>query len=377
MRFFVFLVFLLSLPVPSPARCETGPAEELARIEKELAEQKAEAATLEEKAQTTQQEIGQLQQRLIDATAALQKKQEDQGRLEDRLQKLEKETEGRAKALSNARQRLADFTSALLRLGREPPETFLLQSSLTSDHIHRVVLLRSLVPHLRAETLRIAAELNNLETLREVAAGQKKLVAAAGKNLEERQRNLDRLIQTRHDMLQQTAAEKEAVAEQMAALSAEARDLRQLIEKVSHRESLPKSAPKAPRKLTLKLPVAGRILRNFGSKDSYGVASHGLTLSAAPGSPVMAPLKGRVVFTGPFKGYGQIVIVQHGEGAHSLLGGFGRIDVSRGQKVETGEPLGVLPGKGKERPEIYFEWRQNGEPADPMAKTVSQDSLRR
>ena len=86
---------------------------------------------------------------------------------------------------------------------------------------------------------------------------------------------------------------------------------------------------------------------------------------------MVAPWDGSVVFTGPFKGYGQIVILQHRDGNHSFLAGLGRIDADKGQKVAKGEPLGILP-KSAGRPELYFEWRHNGEPVDPMAKSVSQ-----
>ncbi len=113
--------------------------------------------------------------------------------------------------------------------------------------------------------------------------------------------------------------------------------------------------------------MAGSIIRTFGSKDSDGITSHGLTFKTPLGAPVAAPASGRVVFAGPFRGYGQILILQHKGGYHSFLAGFGRIDAEMGQDVEAGEPLGVMPVKeSAEKPELYFEWRRNGEPVDPL-----------
>ena len=81
---------------------------------------------------------------------------------------------------------------------------------------------------------------------------------------------------------------------------------------------------------------------------------------------MVAPRAGRVVFVGPFRGYGQIMILQHANGYHSFLAGFGRIDAEMGQDVAAGEPLGVLPVKTGGRPELYFEWRHGEEPVDPI-----------
>jgi septal ring factor EnvC (AmiA/AmiB activator) len=78
-------------------------------------------------------------------------------------------------------------------------------------------------------------------------------------------------------------------------------------------------------------------------------------------------MDGKVVFAGPFRGYGQILILQHAGGYHSFLAGFGRIDAEMGQDVAKGEPLGVLPAKNGTKPELYFEWRRNNEAVDPTA----------
>lgn len=349
----------------APAWSEADSDEELSRVEKELAEQKAEAAALAQKEKATKEEIGKLQDQLIEATTALQNKQNDQEKLESKLQALEEETTKRTASLASARARLTELTGALVRLSRQPPETFLPRAAQTTTHIHRALLLKSLLPRLRAETQHISGELSKLEALRRVTSEQKKLVVAAGQNLEGQQRRLDVLIATRQESLQKTTAEKAVIAKQLASLSTEAKDLKQLLEKASQPQALLHKAPAASSPPDLKMPVAGRITRSYGSKDSYGVTSHGLTLSGAPGGPVVAPLNGRVVFAGSFRGYGEIVIIQHENNNHSFLAGFGRIDVDRGQSVTKGEPLGILPAKGKQRPEIYFEWRHNGEPVNP------------
>lgn len=367
-----FIICLLSasflVSFQEPLHAQT--AADLARIEKELADQKAAAQGLEKKEKATEAEIDGLRKKLISATSELQTKQTEQEDLAVRLSALEKETALRAGVLNESRTRLAALTSALLELSRVPPELFFLHETSPEEHVHRTILLKSLLPRLQEETTVIAQEIANFEELQNQTASQKKLLKAAQQNLEWQRHNLDQLVQTRQGYLQKTAEEKAALTKQLEGLSAEARDLRQLMEKVSNpswSRTVGKGVSgKAPSlKSGLRRPVAGQIIRDFGEKDDFGVTSEGVTFLAGAGSPIVAPQSGRVVFAGPFKGYGKIVILQHGSGLHSFLSGFSRIDAEMGQNIEAGEPLGVLPAKGEGKPELYFEWRKGSDPVDP------------
>jgi septal ring factor EnvC (AmiA/AmiB activator) len=311
---------------------------------------------------------------LIAATEALQDRQEELDRLEDKLKELEHSAAGQSDRLDASRRRLAQLAEALTRLSLRPPESFLFRDAPVEDHVRRAVLLRALLPRLKDETDRLAQDLGDLEESRKNLAEQRRLSAAARQNLARQRSGLDQLTQTRQGLLQKTAAEKAALAQRLAELANEAKDLKQLMEKVSH-----PVVPRGPQRLRagLKLPTAGKIVRAFGTRDEAGVTSHGLTLAAAPESPVVAPQDGRVAFAGPFRGYGRIIILQHDGGYHSFLAGLDRIDIEAGQKVAAGEPLGALPGKGESRPELYFEWRRGGEPVDPMIHGVAQRAGKR
>jgi septal ring factor EnvC (AmiA/AmiB activator) len=174
------------------------------------------------------------------------------------------------------------------------------------------------------------------------------------------------MIRMRQGMVQRTEAEKKEAEHQLVSLSQQANDLRQLLDKVTPRHGAHPAhfSTLAPGPL-LKAPIAGRVVKHYGERDADGVTSDGLMFAGLPGAPVVAPRAGRVVFAGPFKGFGQIVILQHEGGYHSLLAGFGRIDAEMAQNVEAGEPLGVLPVKSGAKPQLYFEWRRGDEPADP------------
>lgn len=120
-------------------------------------------------------------------------------------------------------------------------------------------------------------------------------------------------------------------------------------------------------------PVAGRIIARFGQGE--GVMSRGLVFAAPAGADVFAPHDGKIAYAGPFRGYGKVTLIDHGQGYHTLLTGLERIDVNVGDWVLGGEPVGALGkgvgvnavGGGSEAgaPKLYVEIRKNGEPVDP------------
>jgi septal ring factor EnvC (AmiA/AmiB activator) len=361
-------VFLLSLKAPSLAQT---PAD-LARVEKQLEEQKAAAQGLEKKETATAQELETLRDKLITAGQELQTKSNEQEELEDRLTALEKETERRTLSLNESRRRLALLTRLLLQFSRQPSEVVLMQEASPDDPIHRTILLRSMLPHLKDETNQLAQEVEQYTQLQNQTEKQRNLVKAAGQNLSWQKNKLDQLIQTRQGYLEKTTEEKEALTRQLESLTNEAKDLRQLMEKVtdsSWSKAIGKSrlSPSSRAKAGLiKMPVSGKVVHGYGDKDDFGVTSEGITFAAAAGSPVIAPRAGRVMFAGAFRGYGKVIILQHEGGYHSFLSGFARLDVDVGQQVESGEPLGILPTKGQGKAELYFEWRHDSKPLAPV-----------
>ncbi|MDC0887423.1 peptidoglycan DD-metalloendopeptidase family protein, partial [Altererythrobacter sp.] len=113
----------------------------------------------------------------------------------------------------------------------------------------------------------------------------------------------------------------------------------------------------------LQLPVTGGTLYGFGAITDGGVRSEGVTLTPREGAQVIAPAAGRVAFAGPYRGFGRIVIIEHGAGWTSLITGLARTDVDVGEEVIGGAPLGVA---GVERPQVSLELRRDGEPVNPL-----------
>jgi len=115
----------------------------------------------------------------------------------------------------------------------------------------------------------------------------------------------------------------------------------------------------------LTYPAIGRVLTRYGEADQFGATQRGLTIETRTGAQVVATFDGTVAFAGPFRGYGQLLIIEHGEGYHSLLAGLGRIDARVGQAVVAGEPVGIMAPLPGQTPKLYVEFRRNGQPVNP------------
>ncbi len=112
-------------------------------------------------------------------------------------------------------------------------------------------------------------------------------------------------------------------------------------------------------------PARGAIVRHFGQHDASGAPARGITIATRPDAQVVAPYDGQIVFAGPFRDYGLLLIIEHTEGYHTLLAGLARIDGRVGQHLLAGEPVGVM-GRSGGKPLLYVELRHDGQPVNPL-----------
>ena len=362
MRISVFLWLGLGCLAALPVQAAVD--EHLHEIETQLGEGQEKAQQLDAAAKAQAKSLEDLRGRLIGATGALQDTQENEESLEARRDELTHDIAVKSQNAAREKARLAQLLSSLVELAEQPPSSLFLQSGPTTDHIRRSILLRALLPQIRDQAERESRDLALLLDLQSKLGAQEKLVAATRTNLQRQRQELDQMIAARQGYLAQTEKEKADMAQRLAALSSEAKNLRELMSKLTPSKPLPALSRGS---MALTWPVGGAVKHRFGERDADGVRSEGVTFFAASAAPVVAPRAGRVVFEGPFRGYGKIVILQHDGGFHSFMAGFGRIDAAMGQYLATGEPLGVMPVSPGSRPELYFEWRRGEEPVDPAA----------
>ena len=102
----------------------------------------------------------------------------------------------------------------------------------------------------------------------------------------------------------------------------------------------------------------------------------GAVPTTRPAARVVAPYDGQVVYAGQFRGYGQILIIEHGGRYHTLLAGLARIEAVVGQWFLAGEPVGVMGSPEDRNPELYLELRRIGQPINPLPwlATTNEDN---
>lgn len=93
----------------------------------------------------------------------------------------------------------------------------------------------------------------------------------------------------------------------------------------------------------LSRPARGSIITAYGQETAKGVSSKGIIIKTRAQAQVIAPFDGSVLFAGPFRGYGNLIIIEHGKGYTSLLAGLDSIDCELGQLLLAGEPIGLMP----------------------------------
>jgi len=131
--------------------------------------------------------------------------------------------------------------------------------------------------------------------------------------------------------------------------------------------------PFANTKGRLPLPAHGRRVLGFGEKTQFGGESKGMVLETRQGAQVTSPCDGWIVYAGEFRSYGQLLIINAGDGYHVLLAGLSQIDVQPGQFVLAAEPVGTMSGWPQQAqpaavssaPVLYVEFRKGGTPIDP------------
>ena len=419
------LLVAASLAVPAVAA--DTPEQRLKTVEKALDETRAKEAEFAREAEALSAEITQLRNDSVATAKAMQEHETALSALEERLAELGAEEGRKSEELNRHRTQQIRLLMALERLARDPPEGMALAPGDPVDGLRSAMLLGAAIPPLEIEARALRQEIAALALLRKQIAEAQTSQRAERFDLETEQERLAALIDRKTELQRQATHGVEESGQRQAQLAAQAGDLQQLIERLSaerrqrdaaeaqrrqeearRREAEQAAALTAPPEAKpddkarttveaslppppvgdptkpsvlhsftsarghLLYPASGELMLRYGENDELGVTSKGITFETRPAAQVVAPYDGRVLFAGPFKGYGQILIIEHGDGYHSLLAGLDRVESPVGQWLVAGEPVGVMP-KGATKPRLYLELRHNGQPINPLPWLATRD----
>lgn len=293
----------------------------------------------------------------------------------------------RAEAEARAEQdklaaELAPLLPLLTRLAAQPAPILLAAPLPPTEVALGLAALRAMLREAQtlAEALRVAEARAAAEARR--FAEERRHFTTAEAEARQASLSLDRQLETaRHLLAERSAAERAASARAEEAV-ARAQSLEEALGRLEREQSrrttqaerrraapeptpqreTPPPSPTEPAHAAGGQPVAGRLVRGFNTPGEGG-PSRGLTFATSPGARVTAPCGGSVAFAAPFRSYGRMVILDCGQGQHLVLAGMERLDVTGGQRIHAGEPVGVLPNAGQ--PTLYVELRRRGEAVDP------------
>ncbi|MGE0155023.1 MAG: murein hydrolase activator EnvC [Reyranellaceae bacterium] len=377
----------------APLAAQSPPAGRLSEVERQAEAERERAARAEKEAEAARKEAERLRGELIGAARQVQTGETALARLEKRKSEIDELIGERTAALSARRGQLAALLGALERLASRPPESLLAQPGAPDDTVRAGLLLRAMVPRIEAAAAQLRTELEDLASLREEAERNATQLRGATASLQGERQRLEALLSEKARAEQERRQEAQEGARQAEKLAAQARDLRELIEKLDAERKQREEAARRNRagpaaKATippppagylalaftatrgkLPLPARGAVYRRFG-EELQGQPSRGIVVETRRNAPVVAPHDGQVVYAGEFRGYGLVLILEHGEGYHFLLAGLSRIDCAAGQWVLAGEPVGVMGSAGVDSQRLYIELRRQGHPIDPLSWLV-------
>jgi septal ring factor EnvC (AmiA/AmiB activator) len=341
-----------------------------------------------------------LNQSLIDTAARIRDVERKIAETEQKLKPLDADEARVRGSLNGRRATISEVLAAMQRMGLHPPPALMVSPEDALRSVRSAMLLGSVLPQMRAEMQKLANDLGELVRLRKEIAAERDNLKNQVAAIETDRARMAALIGERQK--QQADREASLAAERTRAieLARQANSLQDLIAKLearldkktraarqaSHPDATPgtssghdpgRLAPEvnfASLKGRIQLPVNGVKIRDFGTPDSTGGAQKGLSIATRAGAQVTAPADAWVVYAGPFRSYGQLLILNMGGGYHLLLAGMERISVDLGQFVLAGEPVAVMGSgsriaailaTGSSQPVLYIEFRKNGTPIDP------------
>lgn len=371
---------------------ETRSALQQALAERDAAE--ARSTRLEAEAEATESAAMRTARQTAALAARIQQAEAGITAAEARLGLIGQE-QARLRAVLGRQQRpIVTLTAALQQFSRRPVALSLLRPGEIRDLVYLRAVMASTVPQVQARTASLRQRINRAAQLQREAGQAAQALRAEEGALAERRTQLASVEARQRLAAREAGSVASREAERALALGEQARDLDSLVGELDRAATLrgrlaalpgpvlrpetgaPNSAAASAEPATPAptssvpvgapapyiLPVAGRTVTGFGAPID-GALSQGLTLAPLANALVVAPAAGRVGFAGSYRGYGQIVIIEHVGGWTSLVTGLARADVAVGEELVGGAPIGVA---GPGRPTVSLELRHGGEAVNPL-----------
>ena len=376
------------------------PTAQLGQVEQSLKDSSDKQAALANDIETAIKAQAEISDKLIVLAKTLESQQSAVQTADQKLKKLGAESIIIRSTLAEKQDQLSELLAGLQRLEQNPPPALVVEPQNILQALRGAMMFGAVVPEMRDQAQNLQNDLHRLEAIKTETEDTKKSQEAALQALAVSQIELIKLQTEKKAFAASSAKSLTYEKLRSAELAKQAKNLKQLLaaleEEKKKAEALKTAEAKALEETERKkrealmrpmmvfteahgkldYPVQGDKLKQFGEDNGLGGTSDGLAIAASADSTVISPVDGRVEFAGPFRSYGQLLILNVGEGYLVLLAGMNQISAEIGQSIRAGEPLGQM-GKGPSsvaligsetnnaQPVLYIEFRKNNDPVDP------------
>lgn len=383
---------------------------DLERMEKQVEIQNKEHKKLQEQASKINKELSEVSSEMILTAKKIQNNEDKISSMEKQLKFLKQELKNAEEGFLSQDQHLIKTLSALQNLALKPTEALFVQPLTPVETIRSAILLRESVPYLEDSAANIRKRLADITLKKNQIEKQVAKITSQKHLLEKEHENMKVLVQKKSKIRNKIEIQTAQAKKKVEKLASQANDLRDLLNKLEkerrlkeqkeaeERKRLAKLRAEEAKKLAeqkkleqtqradlikyssdiikdvgkafvkakgkLPLPARGSVIANFGEEKNKGVINKGIIIKTRNMAQVISPFDGAVMFAGPFRGYGNMIIIEHGSGYLTLLAGLEDIDCELGQMLLAGEPIGQMPDTRDAK--LYVELRQNNQPIDPM-----------
>jgi len=387
----LFMIILLSSIITNAQESNKIINSQIKKVEDAIVIGKKHSQKLKKRAATLKNDLNSASQNRIKVARTVQNLERKLSELESEIRDLNSLEKEKKELLDNRYAQSDNVLMALQRISRLPLEAMVAYPSGTKNVIRTAILLRAAVPKIEYQAKQLREDLVSLAKTRKMIAFRKIQLDKAGSEFKLKRATLDSLIKVKFAEHKKTVAKRHAAKKKVAKLASRAKNLWDLfgnleedkrkLNKIPRNRSFASlrqknlSSPDLNVPIDLKpfalargsllYPAAGRTSGQYGEAVRRGVTRKGLVIETRGSAQVVAPYGGKVVFVGDFRGYGQLLIIDHGDGYHTLLSGMKRIDGVMGQYLQLGEPVGIMGNPGANGPKLYVELRRNNQPINP------------
>jgi len=424
----------------------TTPSDEAQRVETELKAEQERSRALETKARQLSQELEALRVQLVTVAKDTQSREALISNLELQIEELRAETDQRRSVLAERHRQLTGTLSALTGLSEDAPRAFFLYPGDPLEAVRGSILLRAAMPVIGERASVLREDLAALSAVQKDLNGKLQRLNQEDQSLMQDRAKIESLLEKKRALYDETSQASRKTNERLRTLTEKSASLKELMaaleserkareaqeaaqiqaeedarKQAQNQPSVTLPTPNAPppepiakngeaaqlaalaRLPTRKpdgirpfpdegvvtAPAVGSLIVQYGQETTFGQISKGIVVATRPGASVLSPFDGKIAFAGPFRDLGQVLIIEHDGGYHTVLAGFQRIDVATGNWVLAGEPIGIMPQEystvsesavgtktsGGNRPQLYMELRRGGHPVNPL-RWITAGSIR-